>query len=847
VALKRQPRRWAFSLSQEVVNLKAGARKPSTAFPAPSAQIGRQVCRWAAKPSVVAERRGSAENRLRRERAVDKVRTSRINLTKPTQTVGSGRCRSGGIGAITPQTTRSQGEEIMAYSISRFPRELARFLIVVVAALIAGLPVAALADSNGPINITVLSSRPDTVSGSTALVRISVPNGVPFNNLMVLLNSRNVTSAFRPEASGRSLLGLIEEMPLGRNELMAGAIGPNNRLVLSARLTLTNYPITGPIFSGPHEQPFYCMTQLFKLPASTQTLGPALDADCSTATRVDYVYRTTAGAFAPLPSLTSYPADLAQTTTSEGKTVPYIVRVETGTINRGIYETAVLHDPTREKPPTPFNPPAAWNHRLIYTLGGGCVGGWYIQGSSIGNGGILEDLHLRQGYGIAASSLNVFGNQCGDLVAAETVTMVRARFIENFGPVEFTIGYGCSGGTEAGHPIADEYPGLLDGLVMGCSFPEVTAAMINNVTDADLFLNYLNHRTSLTWSDAQIEAATGYPTVTTLTTIGPGSAIRTKAQAGTCNMIIHKSVQYDAKTNPTGIRCDIYDHMVNVFGRDSKTGFARRPLDNVGVQYGLDALNMGAITKQQFLDLNQNIGGYDNDGNYVAIRSVGDIVAIDAAYDSGRITYGGLGLRHTPIIDYRGYVDQPENGNEVHSRFHSFSMRQRLVDANGNFDNQVMLVENGFPPPVGNGLFSDTSPVLSHALTQMDEWLTNLLADSSNAAIARKISRAKPGDLVDACFTNQGTVKIAQQQVYTGATTCNQLYPAFSTPRMVAGEPLENDVLKCRLKLIDLREYKVAFTTTEAAQLKKIFPQGVCDYALPGVDQSPTDGTWQFF
>src|SRR5215467_13378090 len=86
-----------------------------------------------------------------------------------------------------------------------------------------------------------------------------------------------------------------------------------------------------------------------------------------------------------------------------------------------------------------------------------------------------------------------------------------------------------------------------------------------------------------------------------------------------------------------------------------------------------------------------------------------------------RITYGGLGLKQTPIIDYRGYVDQPENGNEVHSRFHSFSMRQRLVDANGNFDNQVMLIENGQPPPVGNGLFSDTSPVLSHALTQMDQ------------------------------------------------------------------------------------------------------------------------------
>ena len=49
--------------------------------------------------------------------------------------------------------------------------------------------------------------------------------------------------------------------------------------------------------------------------------------------------------------------------------------------------------------------------------------------------------------------------------------------------------------------------------------------------------------------------------------------------------------------NPTGARCDVYDHAVNVWGKDPKTGFARRPLDNVGIQYGLGALNSGVITQ----------------------------------------------------------------------------------------------------------------------------------------------------------------------------------------------------------------------------------------------------------
>jgi hypothetical protein len=734
----------------------------------------------------------------------------------------------------------------MRHTASRSLRLRCRSALMIAGLLTGGSSVAATAKSPGDLDIITVSTRPDTVSGGDVLVRINVPPGVAINDLVIVLNGQAVTSAFQPEAGSHSLLGLVQGLKLGENSLVAKAVGQNNVTYRTARLTLTNYPITGPILSGPHEEPFYCMTQLFTLPASTNTLGPALDADCSIATRVDYVYRTTAGTFQPLPNLTSYPADLAQTTTTEGKSVPYIVRVETGTINRAIYETAVLHDPTTEAAPTPFKPPVGWNHRLVYTLGGGCVGGWYIQGASLGNGGILEDLMLRQGYGLAASTLNVYGNNCQDLLAAESLMMVRERFIENFGPVALTIGYGCSGGSEAAQPISDEYPRLMDGILVGCSFPEVVAAMVNNITDADLFLHYLNTSATVTWSDAQIEAATGYPTVTTLSTIGPGNAIRVKAQGGTCNAIIPKSVQYDANTNPTGIRCDLYDHLVNVFGRDPTTGFARRPIDNTGVQYGLEALNLGAITKQQFLDLNRNIGGYDNDGNYVATRTVGDVSAIEAAYLSGRITYGGLGMRRTPIIDYRGYVDQPENPNEVHSRFHSFSMRQRLLEANGNFNNQVMLVEDG-STTTGNGLFSDTSPVLSHALNQMDAWLTNYLADRTSTPLPVKINRSKPSDLVDACFTNKGTVKIAEQQVYQLDTTCNQLYPAFSTPRMVAGEPLANDVLKCQLRPIDSSLYKVRFSAAETAQLKALFPQGVCDYSRPGVGQQPPDGTWQMF
>ena len=101
--------------------------------------------------------------------------------------------------------------------------------------------------------------------------------------------------------------------------------------------------------------------------------------------------------------------------------------------------------------------------------------------------------------------------------------------------------------------------------------------------------------------------------------------------------------------------------------------------------------------------------------------------------------------------------------------------------------------------------------------------------------------------MVDACFTNNGTVKIAETQVYTGTTACNQLYPAFSTPRMVAGEPLTNDVLKCQLKPVTPSDYTVMFTTAQMTQLQSIFPTGVCDWTKPGVNQVKPAGTWIAF
>jgi Tannase-like family of unknown function (DUF6351) len=94
----------------------------------------------------------------------------------------------------------------------------------------------------------------------------------------------------------------------------------------------------------------------------------------------------------------------------------------------------------------------------------------------------------------------------------------------------------------------------------------------------------------------------------------------------------------------------------------------------------------------------------------------------------------------------------------------------------------------------------------------------------------------KPADVVDACWTTAG-VKIVEPQTLNGPGECNALFPAGVPPEFVAGAPIELDVIKCKLKPIDMRDYAVPFTAQQRAQLKAIFPDGVCDWSERGVQQ----------
>jgi Tannase-like family of unknown function (DUF6351) len=419
--------------------------------------------------------------------------------------------------------------------------------------------------------------------------------------------------------------------------------------------------------------------------------------------------------------------------------------------------------------------------------------------------------------------------------------MVKERFIERYGAPMFTIGWGSSGGAIQQHGIADNYPGLLDGLITGRSFADTAFASSTSSGDSRLLQNYFDKSAGpVAYTDEQKRAIAGFANAATISNLSRVRAPRFNATER-CPEGMPAEQKYDPVKNPRGARCTIWDHGANVYGRDPRTGFARRPLDNTGVQYGLEALNSGAITKEQFLDLNEKIGGFDIDGNIVPARMVADTSATRAAYRSGRLTNGGGGLATVPIIDYRTYYDDLPQG-DVHLRFHSFSTRARLEKANGYSDNHIMLVQDK-----RYGDFDTTSPVLTTALAQMDQWLSNLLLDGSKETPIAKLRRAKPSNLVDACWSKDETPqKIEEKQQYR-AGRCHDLYPSFSFPRGVAGAPISNDIIKCQLRPIATSDYKAAFTTEEMTRLRRIFPTGVCDWSKPGVEQQKLAGTWQMF
>jgi hypothetical protein len=353
--------------------------------------------------------------------------------------------------------------------------------------------------------------------------------------------------------------------------------------------------------------------------------------------------------------------------------------------------------------------------------------------------------------------------------------------------------------------------------------------------------------------------------------------------------------------------------MINQFGpRDPSVwtrneqllgrGFGGIPLDNVGVQYGLKALQNGVISGEQFLRVNREIGGLSVDIDYQAERTVADPQALRNAYRTGAINTAEH-LANVPIIDLRG----PDPGI-AHDAYHSWQMRARLEQTQGHADNHVIWY--GPAPLFGDTVFT------TEALLVMDLWLSGIEQDATATPVAEKVIANKPvyardrclsvsslfgpegpivpltgnllypdpilpgldlsllppapaeaGVVVDAltgqvCGLDISALPVVSELPVRGellGTLGELLAPLtdpvlglqqtvvqtrFGTPRTVAGDSIQTLTNKCQLKPVDPADYPTVLDPQAFAdQVAEIFPQGVCDYSKPGEGTMPTR-TW---
>jgi len=688
--------------------------------------------------------------------------------------------------------------------------------------------------------VTVLSDRADLVSGGDALVAVRIPKRVDPADVTVLLDGRDVTGSFKVRPDGR-YEGLLEGLHVGDNTVRAKAPG------YAGSTVITNHPNGGPLFAGPQLTPYQCQ-------------DTAADAQCNEPATYSFLYKSTDPT---KPGLQPYdpdnpPSDVATTTTDQGVTVPFIVRQEKGFQDRDRYTILTLFRPGKKW--APWKAQKQWNHKVLVTHGGGC-GASYTPGSPP-----LEDLSgtlpsdipgythtyevaLGRGFAVMSTALDNTGHNCNLPQEAESLVMAKERLVEQYGPIRYTIGTGCSGGSIAQHTIANAYPGVYQGLVTTCSYPDVLTAGAQ-FADYHMLRLYFEHpdrwAPGVAWTEPQMSEVEGHMSHVNAVTADEGlfkAALDPENPCpGTKDPVAgDASTRFDSEINPAGVRCSVLDLMINTLGprpqsvwtsweKDAGHGFAGLPFANDGVQYGLDALKQGIITPAQFVDLNAKVGGLDLNEDPTADRIAGDTGAITNAYRTGLVNEMNH-LDDVAIINHGG----PDPG-AAHDYSHAWWSEERLQAAQGDTDNRVMWFGN--TPLIGDKDWP------TEAFLDMDRWLAQVEKDHSDKPLSDKIVTDKPADITDRCMLGP----VDADGVPGASDVCNtpEFQTHFSTPRQESGGPSSNDKLACRLKPLDQQDYSfmtVPFTADEWATLQQVFRDGVCDWSQPGVGQGPAE-TW---
>jgi hypothetical protein len=501
---------------------------------------------------------------------------------------------------------------------------------------------------------------------------------------------------------------------------------------------------------------------------------------------------------------------------------------------------------------------------------------------------MLYDYGLGAGYAVAYSTGTKTGTHYNLELGGETAIMVKDRFVSAYAAPDYTVGVGGSGGAIQQYVYAQNHPGLIDAAIPQYSYPDMITQTIH-VGDCELLERWMDvsvltgdptfadweHRTWLegmaAWNSASNPFAAAMPPG-----FPAGSSECINGWRGLSPLALNPHFGTAPGITPAEQASVEWSHhadLINIYGY-ADDGYAARTWDNVGVQYGLQALVDGNISPAQFLDLNANLGSWKNEPDMVqegcpflsflcpdpadlvgldpipdiwpnlidvwswrnmALSSDGGLTpaprveadpgAIAAAYDSGMVNVGAIEI---PVIDWRHYL---EPWLDMHNSHQSFASRQRLLNHDGDASNQVIWFTMGAEDDDDR---FDQTPM---AFEVIDRWMRNIeqypwLGVTGN----------KPPQAVDSCFDVDGNLIHAGNDAWAGILDegpdgpCTQQFPVFSTSRIVAGAPITGDVFKCHLQPVEEAVTAGMYgswvpSTDEQATLEAIFPSGVCDYS----------------
>ena len=317
--------------------------------------------------------------------------------------------------------------------------------------LLAAVPATAAAAN---LEVEVLSNRADLISGGQALIEVKVPAGVNPAQVRVFDDTKDVSSLFALRSNGR-FMGLVNSIAVGDNVFKAQAPGATE-----GRTVISNHANGRPIFSGPQIQPWGCQST-------------ATDPLCNQPVTYEFQYKSSITGQLQSYDPQNPPLDVATTTTDQGATVPFIIRIETGYQVRDQYKIAVLYNPFQSW--TAWSPQRQWNHKLLITHGASCgidhqagsapsVTGDTVAGSS-------PQVALGRGFAVMSTALNNAGHNCNLVTQAESMLAAKERLVEQYGEIRYTIGTGCSGGSLTQQQVANAYPGIYQAILPAVQLP----------------------------------------------------------------------------------------------------------------------------------------------------------------------------------------------------------------------------------------------------------------------------------------------------------------------------------------------------------------------------------------